>query len=324
MGYVIGVDGGATKTAAILADEQGHILSRAVAGASNYHAVGRESAGAALKEAIEAVVAQSRKSLDDCQMAILGLAGVNNETDQQILSEEAAKIGLSNRIRVENDIVIAWAASTTCQPGVVIIAGTGSSAFGVNSDGERIKSLGWDYILADQGSGYWVGLQGLQQAICVWDGRLTEGGELLYQAMLDHYKLADGSEAITLIYSSEFMKDMKTRIASFGQRVAECAKQGDRVAQQILHQAGADLGDGACAVIRRLDMTNNSFTVGMVGSTFKSGNYLMKPFTTKILDCAPQAIVQKSQYPAQVGALIYAYYELGMLSDEILENLKAD
>lgn len=323
MGYVIGIDGGATKTAAILADEQGHILSRAVSSASNYHAVGRESAGQALKQAVEAVVAQADKNIDDCQFAVFGLAGVNNEHDQHILSTEAAKIGLGDRVRVENDIVIAWAASTACQPGVVVIAGTGSSAFGVNSAGERFKSLGWDYILADQGSGYWVGLQGLKQAICRWDGRLTEGGDLLYQAMLRHYEVADGAEAITLVYSSEFMKDMKTGIASFGQRVAECAQQGDPVAKNILNQAGADLGDGACAVIRRLDMTQLEFTVGMVGSTFKSGKYLLTPFTAKVLDCAPQALVQKAMYPAQVGALIYAYYELGVLSDGILENLKA-
>ena len=322
MGYVIGIDGGATKTAAILADEKGHILSRAVSSASNYHAVGRASAGQALKQAVEEVVAQAGKNLDDCEYAVLGLAGVNNEIDQQILSEEVAKIGLGERVLVENDIVIAWAASTACQPGVVVIAGTGSSAFGVNSAGKRVKSLGWDYVLADQGSGYWVGLQGLQQAICRWDGRLTEGGDLLYQAMLDHYEVTDGAEAITLIYSPAFMKDMKTGIASFGQRVAECAKDGDSVAQNILHQAGADLGDGVCAVVRRLDMTAEQFTVGMVGSTFKSGDYLTQPFTAKVLACAPRAVIQTAMYPAQVGALIYAYFELDILSDEILENLK--
>ncbi len=324
MGYVIGIDGGGTKTAAIVADEEGHILSRATSTASNYHAVGRKSAGRALKESVDEAVAQAGKTLDDCKFAIFGLAGVNNDYDQQVMSEEAAQIGLGDRVRVENDIVIAWAAATSCQPGVAVISGTGSSTFGVNAAGERIKALGWDYILADQGSGYWVGLHGLQQAICHWDGRLTEGADLIYQAALKHYEVADGTELINLIYGDDFMKDLKTGIASFGQRVAECAQQGDPEAQRILHQAGADLGDGVCAVIRRLGMTDEEFVVGMVGGTFKSGDYLMNPFMQKILDLAPGATIQKTKYPAQVGALIYAYNELGMLTDAILENLKED
>lgn len=322
MGYVIGIDGGGTKTAAILADAEGHILSRATSSASNYHAVGRQSAGRALKEAVDEAVAQAGKNLDDCKFAIFGLAGVNNDYDQKIMSEEAEQIGLGDRVRVENDIVIAWAAATNCQPGVAVISGTGSSTFGVNAAGERVKSLGWDYILADQGSGYWVGLNGLQQAICHWDGRLTEGAELLYQAALKHYDVAGGIELINLVYSDDFMKDLKTGVASFGQRVAECAKEGDSVAQQILQQAGSDLGDGVCAVVRRLGMVDEEFVVGMVGGTFKSGDYLMNPFRAKILDLAPGASIQKTKYPAQVGALIYAYNELGMLTDEILENLK--
>jgi N-acetylglucosamine kinase-like BadF-type ATPase len=322
MTYVVGVDGGATKTAAILADAHGHILNRATATASNYHAVGRESAGQALHKVIHDVLGGAGLTLADCSIAVFGLAGVNNQNDHTLMWEEIQKIGLPGQVHLENDIVIAWAAATACQPGVVVIAGTGSSAFGVNAEGRRYKSLGWDYIVADQGSGYWVGLCGLQVAIKLWDGRLPHDSKtLLLSAALKHFEVSSGEAALVKIYSDEFLKDMKTNVASFSIRVAECAAQGDPYAQTILYQAGEELADGVCAVIRELGMAESAFLVGRVGSTFNSGDYLLKPFTERIHALAPQAVIEEARYRAQVGALIYGYNELGMLNDDLLANL---
>ena len=321
MGYLIGIDGGATKTAAVLADEQGTILHRVTVAASNYHAVGKQKAGQALAQAVEQVVAGAGKSLADCRMAVFGLAGLNNSTDQQIFDELVAAIGLTGDVRVENDIVIAWAAATQCQPGVVVIAGTGASAFGVDYQGNRYKSLGWDYIISDQGSGYWVGLQGLQAAVKAWDGRYVEGGQLLMDAMLDHYQQPNMEAAIAHIYSDDFLADMKTEVASFSRRVSQCANQGDKIAQQILQHAGEELGDGACAVIRHLHMENEAIVVGQIGSTFNSGAYLEQAFASKVYSLAPEATIKRAEYRAQVGALIYGYQALGMLTDELLERL---
>lgn len=321
MGYLIGVDGGATKTAAVLADEQGRLLNRALAGASNYHAVGRDKAAESLREAIHQVVEGAGESLENCQMAVFGLAGLNNETDQVIYHEMIKATGLGGELRVENDIVVAWAAATACQPGTVVIAGTGASAFGVNAAGERAKTLGWDYIMADQGSGYWIGLHGLQAAIKFWDGRLTDQGQHLYDAMCDHYDVADGEEALIHVYSDDFLDDLKTGVASFARRVSECAHAGDQIAQHILRRAGEELGDSVCAVIRRLGMADKAMTVGHVGSTFKSGSFLMDAFRETVLDVAPKAQIEEARFRAQVGALIYGYNALGLLDEALLDKL---
>lgn len=321
MGYLIGVDGGATKTAAILAAEDGTILHRAVGPASNYHAVGIEKASEALHQVIGEVVAGAQESLDNNIMTVFGLSGLNNDVDQEIYETMIAKIGLGGQVRVENDIVVAWAAATACKPGVVVIAGTGSSAYGVNAEGKAVKTLGWDYILADQGSGYWVGLNGLQDSIKYWDGRLVDEGQLLYEAMLSHYKVKDAETALELIYSDDFLEDMKTEIASFSRKVSECAQKGDTAAQKILQRAGKELGESVCAVIRRLDMAEQEMVVGLIGSTFHSGAFLQDAFDACVLKLAPKAHIETAQFRAQVGSLIFGYNRLGMLTHELLEKL---
>lgn len=320
MSYLIGIDGGATKTAAILADMEGNILNKVVAPASNYHAVGREKAGQAMREAVTRVVEGAGKSPQDCTLAIFGLSGLNNDHDESIYRSLIEPINIGGDIRIENDIVIAWAAATACQPGVVVIAGTGSSAFGINRNGDRVKTLGWDYIVADQGSGYWVGLKGMQAAFKAWDGR-SEDGQMLLESLLDHLNVKDGDEALLHIYSRNFLDDMKTRTASFAKRVSECADAGDIAARLILHQAGEELGNAVATVIRRLNMQDEDFIVGRVGSTFNSGKYLLEPFEKTIHDIAPGVDIQVAAYRAQVGALIYGYNMLGSLTDDLLEKL---
>lgn len=318
MGYMIGVDGGATGTIAILTNPDGTLIETASSSASNYLAVGKDDAQAALHTVIHDVTQKAGKSLEDCEVAVFGLAGLNSPHDKDVYRSLIEPISLSGDLHIENDIVIAWAAATACQPGVVVIAGTGSSAFGVNAANERVKSLGWDYILADQGSGYWVGLEGVRAAIKAWDGRAPHTP--LLDAMLEHYQLADASAMLSYAHSDEFDKP---RIASFATHVSRCAVEyNDPAAQAILRQGGEELGLGAVAVIKKLGIADTEFTVGMVGGTFRSGDILTDPFNEKILSVAPKATIEFARYPSVIGAVIYALDQGGQLNDETLAQLE--
>lgn len=316
MRYMIGVDGGATGTVAVLADEQGTILHAAQASASNYIAVGEASAGQALHQVIQRLVLEAGYRLEDCVAATFGLAGLNNDADARAYRGLIDPIGLGGTVHVENDIVIAWAAATGCKPGVVVIAGTGSSAFGVNAKGERIKSLGWDYVLADQGSGYWIGLQGIRAAIKAWDGRIAETPLVDY--MIQHYNLSRPEDMLTLAYMPDFEKP---QIASFSKYVSVSAEQGDTAAIDILRQAGEELGQAVCAVIQRLGIATEAFTVGLIGGAFRSGEYLTAPFHAKVLALAPHAHIEPARYPPVIGAVIYSHYQNGTLTDEVVTRL---
>ncbi|MCB9438172.1 MAG: hypothetical protein H6673_14440 [Anaerolineales bacterium] len=316
MRYMIGVDGGATGTIAVLADEEGKVLHVAQASASNYIAVGEESAGQALRQVIQGLVTDNGHHLEDCIAATFGLAGLNNETNHRIFQGLIDPIGLGGTVHVENDIVIAWAAATACKPGVVVIAGTGSSAFGVNANGTRIKSLGWDYILADQGSGYWIGLQGIRAAIKAWDGRIDETPLVDY--MVQHYQLEKAEDMLSYAYTPEFEKP---QIASFSKYVSMSAEQGDVAAIEILKQAGDELGQAVCAVIKRLGIAGEDFTVGLIGGAFRSGEHLTDSFNAQVLGLAPKATIEPARYPPVIGAVIYSHYQNGTLTDEIVNRL---
>lgn len=316
MGYMIGVDGGATGTVAVVTDEDGTILSSVKGSASNYYAVGRDDAQAALQQVIVDVVKSAGRRLEDCQVAVFGLAGLNHASDEQVFRDMITPVGLGGNIVVENDIVIAWAGATNCEPGLAMICGTGASAFGINAAGQRHKALGWDYILGDQGSGYWIGLEGIRAAIKAWDGRLDN--TLLLDALVDEYNLADPQDMLLVAHEEEFEKP---DFARFAKRVSACAADGDLVAKDILRRAGEELGQSACAIIRRLDMIGGSFKVGLIGGAWRAGPELTDTFEALVHELAPQATIEPSQHPAVIGAVIYAMYQNGTLNDEIIARI---
>ena len=317
MEYIIGVDGGASGTIGVISDEQGQVLHSAQAGAASYIAVGKDDARDALHQVVRTLLEKVGVSATQCKSAVFGLAAVNHPNDEKIYHELIDPLGLGENVHIVSDMVIAWAGSTACEVGVGIIAGTGASVYGVNASGQGVKTLGWDYLLADQGSGYWIGVEGLRAAIKVWDGRLENS--TLLDAMIDEYQLNDASDMLAIAYQPEFEKP---DIARFAKRVSKCATEGDVVAQTILTQAGQELAQAVCAVIKRLDLQDEHFTVGMIGGTFQAGDSLLKPFKEDILALAPKVTIETAQYPAAIGAAIYAHYQLGTLNSTILENLK--
>ncbi len=316
MGYMIGVDGGATGTVAIVTDEDGTILSSATGPASNYYAVGHNDARDALRQVVTEVVQRAGRQLEDCQAAVFGLAGLNHPDDEEVFREMITPIGLGGKLVIENDIVIAWAGATNCEPGVVMICGTGASAFGINQAGERHKALGWDFILGDQGSGYWIGLEGIRAAIKAWDGRLEN--TLLLDALTDHYQLKDPQDMLHVVHAEEFEKPDYAR---FAKRVSACAAQGDLIAKDILNRAGEELGQAACGIIKSLKMSNDTFKVGLIGGTWRAGPDLNDVFANRVYALAPNAIIEASQHPAVIGAVIYALYQNGTLTPEVIAQI---
>lgn len=316
--YTIGIDGGGTGTVAVIAEADGTILTSVQGPPSNYLAVGEENAQSALQQVIMDVIKAGGKNFNECQMVVFGLAGMNNDTQFATVHKMITNIGFTDeKISINNDIVIAWAAATRCKPGLVVIAGTGSSAYGVNAKNEHYKSLGWDYILADQGSGYWVGLQGLQNAIKMWDGRLPKSH--LLQAMVEFYQLKDPADMQIVAYSGHFSKP---DIARFSREVARCAEAGDIVAQQILEQAGHELAQGVIAVVDHLEMTAMPFPVGLVGGTFRAGHWLLDTFTRDVQAFAPQATIVMSDLAPALGAVMYSYYLRDTLDDSIIHQIE--
>jgi N-acetylglucosamine kinase len=249
---------------------------------------------------------------------MFGLAGLDHPSeDGRAYRQIVDSIGFGIPFEVVNDVVIAWAGATLGSPGVAIIAGTGCHAFGVNERGERWKSSGWDYILDDEGSAYWIGLKGIRAAMRSYDGRA--GATILVDAMLKHYDLHDPVDMVRVAYAKGFGK---TEAAAFAKSVSQCAHEGDQVARQILIEAADEIAGAVNAVIRKLDMRAHRFTVGLIGGVFQSGEPFFSRFSSLVLETAPHARIEFARLPPAVGALLYAFYELSMITPEIRQTIE--
>src|ERR1700730_13335865 len=158
--FVMGIDGGATKTLAAVLDLEDHALHVAQRGPSNRDSVGTELAVAALLQAAAEALERAGTTQEELGAAVLAVAGT--DTDAIARHVRAAR---TEAWMVVNDVVGAWATATGAGPGIGVIAGTGSNVLGVGPDGRAWRAGGWGHILGDEGSGYWFGLESLRAAL---------------------------------------------------------------------------------------------------------------------------------------------------------------
>ncbi|HEX4466998.1 MAG TPA: BadF/BadG/BcrA/BcrD ATPase family protein, partial [Solirubrobacteraceae bacterium] len=158
--WLLGIDGGATKTLAAVVDLELGQLHLGHGGPSNQDAVGAASAAAALLGAADAALARAGASVEDLDASVLAIAGT--DTDAIVRQVHAAR---GESWIVVNDVVGAWATATGAGPGVAVISGTGSNVFGVGEDGRSWRAGGWGHLLGDEGSGYWLGVESIKAAL---------------------------------------------------------------------------------------------------------------------------------------------------------------
>jgi N-acetylglucosamine kinase-like BadF-type ATPase len=303
--YVVGVDGGGTKTAAAVVAEDLSVASKVTTGPSNGRSVGMEAASANIAEAIAQALGTAATTLDQVSAICLCLAGFDTELDLPVPEQAMRTLGYHGPLIVENDVVGAWAGATEVRPGVVVIAGTGATALGMNEHGDFWRTDGWDYLLGDAGSGFAIGHSGIQMAMRALDGRIAP--TRLVHKLSEAYGVQNAGEMRHLVDATHFGK---FEIARFATAVTTAAQEGDAVAQAILAQAGTDLGESATAIIRRLGMQGARFGVSTVGGVFTDATWVLPPFRRALALAAPGATLQPAAHPPEVGAALLAWHRL--------------
>src|SRR5262249_50743045 len=259
--HVLGIDAGGTKTVCLLADEQGQVVSEARGPGANLHAAGELGVEKVLHEVMETAIGDR----DIVPAAVcLGIAGVDREDEARTVRAIMRRIGYKSRVLVVNDALIALVAGACDAPGIVIIAGTGSIAYGRNAGGEAARAGGWGYMIGDEGSGYWIGREALAAVMRAGDGRgpSTE----LTSDILSHFNVADVSRLPRIVYDRE---QPRMAVAALGPIVQRVAEQGDAVAIRILERATDELVLGAHSVAARLEMRGDAFTFFLAGGAFR-------------------------------------------------------
>jgi N-acetylglucosamine kinase-like BadF-type ATPase len=254
--HIVGVDGGGSKTRALVADLKGNLLGEGVAGPSNYQAVGRTAAYRAIDHAIQA--ATEGAGVTGAPRAIcLGLAGVGRPRDREVFHAWAVARYPNVPILVDNDSRLVLAAGTPEGWGIALIGGTGSIAYGRDPSGHIARAGGWGYIFGDEGSGYALGVAALRAIAQAADGRAAPTS--LTDAVLAHWSLEHPQALIPRVYQGVedggHSREWRLEIAELAVLVKRAAVTGDAVAQDIVREAGRALALLIAAVARNLTLT---------------------------------------------------------------------
>jgi len=314
MPWVLGVDGGGTKTVALVVNERGRVLGRGESGPANYHTAGLSVAAENIQHAATAAITDAGLVKQALGGAFLALAGVDRPTDRQVMSGVVARLGLTCPIQLEHHAVAALAGATGGKPGVVVIAATGSVAFGEDGRGNRRRSGGYGPLLGDEGSGYDIGRKALIAALRSEDGRGP--ATILAERIKKVFMLDTMNDMINLVYGNPAPLE-RAEIAGLTPLVLDAARDGDGIAREILRVAGRELGLLAAAVLRGLQWEEHvTVPVAGSGSVFAAGALLHLPMEQVAMSVCPQAEMCQPQHTPAYGAGLLALRNLGIRLEE--------
>jgi N-acetylglucosamine kinase-like BadF-type ATPase len=301
MTFVLGIDAGGTKTVCQLADENGEVLAEARRGGANLQASGELEVEKVLHEVMEEAIGDH----DVRPAAVcLGIAGVDRPDDARAVREIMRRIGYKARILVVNDALVALEAGAPAQPGVVVIAGTGSIAYGRNDRNEAARAGGWGYMLGDEGSGYWIGRAAVRAVLREADRRGP--ATLLTGLLLNYYGVSRAQDLIHHVYQGTLRP---AAIASLAQCVQGAFSDGDPVALGILRGAADQLESAALSVARRLEIVGSEFPFILAGGIFRAVPWLEEELARRLPLASPRSRTMLLTVEPAVGAVRLALAE---------------
>ena len=320
---VAGIDGGASSTACVIADGEGHVLGVGRGGPIDhlYRATGRRQTHTALREAIGAARREAGPRIPVRQVVRAVVAGLTGLEPDSAESRHAVRMIRAllpaHVVRATWDAEIAFAGASGGGPGVMVIAGTGSVALGRNRAGRTARAGGYGFLIDDAGGGVSIGQAALRAALRAADGW---GPRTALEAMLRKH-LGEWPEIRARVYGEGGGRPL---LASLAPLVHRAARRGDPVARDILAEAGRSLGLLALAVAGRLRMSREPFDLFLVGGVFAMGAPVVEPLRAVVRLRAPRCRIRRPRHPPAAGAVLMALEAAGIrLTPQILRRLRA-
>jgi N-acetylglucosamine kinase-like BadF-type ATPase len=294
--YVMGIDGGGSAIRAVITTPDLTVYGQGDGPTANPGVVGFDTATHTIQDAMRAALASADLSPGQIAAVGIGIAGAAAHHAAGWLREVAAAVTPDALIVPSADFEIALVGAVGRREGVLVLAGTGSLAYGVNAAGQSALVGGWGYLLDDAGSGYWIGIRALAAVARAADGRGPHTS--LTPILLETLDLAQPLDLVPWLYLSE---TARTRaVAQLAPLVLDQAADGDLVAQVIVTGAAAELTQAAHTVMRRLDMPAPDFA--FAGGLLSGTNLLSESLCTALgLETLPVPY-----HPPVIGAALLA------------------
>jgi glucosamine kinase len=304
--YYLGIDGGGSKTTCAVGDETSQ-LEIVTTGPSNVTRVGKVRAREALHQAIRQACATAKIDLRQVRCICVGAAGAGRAEVAGTLREIVAELVLGE-IDVVGDMEIALEAAFGAGPGVIVIAGTGSIAYGRDATGRTARAGGWGFAISDEGSAHWIGRTAVSAVLRaidkeVGDGKDAQGiadASLLFREMKRTWKLH---------FLDEFVRAANSNpdFAILFPSIVTAADAGDSLAQSVLRQAGEELARLAAIVVRRLFAEDAAIppavALAMVGGVFRHSAQVREEFCNDVRKVHAQIILNANVIEPVTGAL---------------------
>jgi len=303
--YYLGIDGGGSKTTCAVADDVS-VLAKVTAGPSNITRVGETRARETLQKVILEACAAAHIAPQQLQRACIGAAGAGREGIAGAVHNFVAEI-IPGEINVVGDMQIARAAAFGEGPGVIVIAGTGSIAYGRDAEGRTARAGGWGFGISDEGSAHWIGAAAVSAMLRVIDQsedpNATAEASLLFGEMKAAWGLRSLDELVRTANGS-------THFARLFPAILVAADAGDRLAQRVLAQAGRELVQIAAIVVRRLFAERNgnlpAALLAMAGGVFRHSPTVREVFRHEVRQLDPRLEVNPQIAEPVAGALLMA------------------
>ncbi|MEN1967378.1 BadF/BadG/BcrA/BcrD ATPase family protein [Lentibacillus sp. N15] len=317
MPHIIAIDGGGTKTNAVLADDTGSIYAYSSTGPTNPNTISGEVLEQTLQLLFADLKKQASESFAKVTTVFAGIAGASSPQNAKQLQFSLEQISPANAsITVEIDTVNALYSGTYGKPGMVQIAGTGAISFGINQHRHRERVGGWGYLLGDEGSGYAIGQQGIIAVLKAYDGRGEQ--TILTKIVSQYFGVARGEEIIQHVYSSAIPK---VEIAAAAKLVFQAYKQNDPVAKEIIHRASRELCWSVRTLYRKLFSGEKTILV-LCGGIFSESSIIPQHIKKDLFQSHQQIEMVLPKLPPVGGAVIGAYLACEItITNKVIENL---
>ncbi|MEW9096038.1 MAG: BadF/BadG/BcrA/BcrD ATPase family protein [Clostridiaceae bacterium] len=315
MGFVIGIDGGGTKSIGYIADENGKILGKSKSGSLNFHSQGEKSVKDHLHELINSLTYMVGCSMKDVELISMGIAGIGRNKDRNTFLSIISSLNIESNLLLTTDIHIALVGAHGKEKGIFTLSGTGSISFAIDSYGRQYRVGGWGHIIGDEGSGYDIAKKGLALVAKTIDG-IGENPSLM-DRVFHRYGVKDTDEFIRYIYNPS---RTKADIAKISEDVYHCALEGNNECLEILEKASKDLVDLTIALISKIPL-EDEYIVSVGGGVFDNMDLVYKYFTNTLNEYKYNITVKRPMYSPVIGALILAFNNLNKkIDNKIWEN----
>jgi N-acetylglucosamine kinase-like BadF-type ATPase len=302
-GLFLGVDGGGTKTEFVLIDRDGNILARHETGTSYYLQIGFDGLNQVLNEGVHGVLTSAGATAADIVYAFFGLPAHGEDSQVQGLLDVMPEAVLGHRrYQCGNDMVCGWAGSLGGADGINIVAGTGSIGYGERL-GAKVRGGGWGEIFSDEGSAYWIAIQGLNAFTRMSDGRLAKGP--LHGLLRMHFEIEADIDICGRLMGAE--PPSRDRIAALSRLVAQAALAGDDEAGRIFERAAFELAAIIDAIRLRLGFApGEGVRLSYSGGVFRGGDLILGPLKARLERLSPDYELVAPLLSPALGSALYA------------------